>query len=167
MAGVPRAGYLCPHCGETMKRDVQFVKAIDVPYEQVRDRLRDDPESLFTPGPTDEGPVVRLVAHVRGTEVARDAQLEIVAFDEPSGVAAGSHLMLRADASRHPGLFPHLEARLDAVPVSIDRTALFLIATYKAPFGLVGGAADATILHRLAEESLGNLLDGVATALEE
>jgi hypothetical protein len=74
--------------------------------------------------------------------------------------------MLRGDASRYPDLFPHLEARLDAVPVAAERTALFLIATYKPPMGILGGAADAMVLHRFAEESLSNLLNGVAELLE-
>jgi hypothetical protein len=149
-----------------MKRDAQFVKAVDVPYPQVRDRLRDDPASVFHPGAAEGRIAARLVAHLRGTAVARDIEIEIVAFDEPSGLAAGAHLMFRADASRHPDLFPHLEGRLDAVPVSATRTALFLIATYKPPLGVVGGAADALVLHRFAEESLSGLLDAIAGRLE-
>ena len=149
-----------------MKRDAQFVKAIDAPYERVRDRVRDHPASIFKPGATGDGIMARLVAHLRGTAVARDVEIEIVAFDEPSGVTAGAHLMFRADASRHRDLFPHLEARLDVVPVSSERTALFLIATYKPPLGIVGGAADALVLHRFAEESLSGLLDSIGGALE-
>ena len=75
--------------------------------------------------------------------------------------------MFSADASRHPDLFPHLEARLDAIPVSEGRTALFLIATYKPPLGVVGGAMNSLGLHRFAEDSLNDLFDRIAAALQE
>jgi hypothetical protein len=145
-----------------VKRDVQFVKAVDTPFAQVRDRMRNGPGSLL--GTVVDGSVVAtLRAHVGRTEVVRDMVIEIVAFDEPSETtASGAHLLFRGDASRHPDLFPHLEARIDVVPIAPLRTALFFTATYKPPLGLMGGTADALVLHRLAEESLSGLLDDVA-----
>ena len=107
-----------------------------------------------------------LIAHLRGTEVSRDVVIEDITFDEPGGSADGAHLMFSADASRHPDLFPHLEARLDAIPVSEGRTALFLIATYKPPLGIVGGAMNTLGLHRFAEDSLNDLFDRIAAALQ-
>ena len=119
-----------------MKRDVQFVQAIDASYEDVRNLLRD--RTYWVLCGSDE-PVVALEARLGGTEITRDMDVEIVAFDEPAGVAAGAHLLFRGDASKHPDLFPHLEARLDAVPISDERTALFLVSTYKPPLGVLGG----------------------------
>ena len=148
-----------------MKRDVQFVRAIDVPYAMVRDQIRDAPDSLF--GGNAEPLVTPLTAHLRGTKVTREVTVEIVGFDEPDGAAAGAHLTFRADASKHPDLFPHLEARLDAAPVTDDRTALFLVATYKPPLGTVGGAIDALGLHRFAADSLEGLFDRIVAALED
>ncbi len=147
-----------------MKRDVRFVTAVDVPYERVRDRLRDEPESLL--GSAAEGAIVTtLHAHLGRRRVSRDMRIELVAFDEPLGAASGAHLLFRADASRNPDLFPHLEARLDAVPIAAERTALLFSATYKPPLGLLGGAVDAAVLHRFAEESLSRFLDDVAVRL--
>ncbi len=146
-----------------MKRDVQFVKAIDAPYESVRDKLRDRACWAICGDP--DVPVAHLEAHLGGSAITRDMAVEIVAFDEPAGTAAGAHLLFRGDASRHPDLFPHLEARLDAVPISETRTALFLVSTYKPPMGVVGGAMDSLGLHRFAEEAIHSLFDEVAERL--
>lgn len=146
-----------------MKRDVQFVRALDAPYELVRDAVRADPQRMLGGRPIGEGRVeVPLTATLRGREVSRSVNLDVVAFEEPEGASAGSYLLMRADAVRRPDLFPHLEARLNVVPIDDDRTALFLVATYKPPLGIVGGAADALAMHRLAEESLNRLFDGIA-----
>jgi len=120
-----------------MKRDIQYVRAIDAPYADVRDRLRDDAAAVIGDG---EDPIhASLIAEIRGTEISRPVTVEIIGFDEPDGAPAGAHLMFSADASHHADLFPHLEARLDAIPVTDERTALFLIVTYQPPLGVVGG----------------------------
>ena len=147
-----------------MKRDVQFVKAIDAPYESVRDAMRDRANWTLT---GDDTPTAVLVAHVGGTAINRDIEVEIVAFDEPAGATAGAHLLFRGDASKHADLFPHLEARLDAVPITEERTALFLVSTYKPPLGVVGGAMDSLGLHRFAEESLHAMFEAMADRLSE
>ena len=135
-----------------MRRDVQFVKAIDRPYVDVRDALADDPAIL---GDADtDGIAAHLNTRVGGTDLTRTMRVEIVEFDEPAGQPARCTLIFRGDAVHHAELFPHLEARLDAVPISEERTALFFVGTYKPPMGLLGGAVDALALHHRAEESL-------------
>lgn len=150
-----------------MKRDVQFVRAVDARFDRVCDVFRSDPTRVLGDTVNDDGEIVaNLIAHLGGTEVNRDIRIEIVAFDEPVGVAPGAHLLLRGDASHHPDLFPHLEARIDVIPMSNDRTALFFVGTYKPPFGILGGAADGVALHRYAEESLMRWFDGVVRRAE-
>lgn len=146
-----------------MKRDIQFLRTIDVPYERVRDHLRDHAASVLGDG----GDPIRasLMAQVSSTTVSREVEIEIVGFDEPEGSAAGANLIFRADALRHADLFPHLEARLEVLPVAEDRTALFLSATYKPPLGVVGGAANTIGLHRVAGQSLRSLFDEIADRL--
>ncbi len=147
-----------------MKRDLQFVRTIDAPYEGVRDRLRDDAPGLLGVG---RDPIrATLSAGLRGTAITREVAIEVVGYDEPDTAAAGAHLMFRADDARRPGMFPHLEARLDAIPAAADRTALFLIATYKPPMGMLGGAADAALLHRVAARSLSGLFERIAAAVQ-
>ena len=150
-----------------MRRDVQFVRAIEVPYAKVRDRLRGDPAVVLGDGTDPEGRIIApLTATLRDRQVERDLLIEIVAFDEPAGDALGSHLVLRGDASHHPGLFPKLDARFDAVPISDERTALFFVGTYDPPLGAVGRAIDAVALHRFAEESLRGLFERAGDRLE-
>ncbi len=147
-----------------MKRDAQFVRTIEVPYQRVRDQLRDDPASLF--GTADEPIHISLVARVRGTEISRDITVDVIGYDEPDAEAVGAHLMFSADASHHPDRFPHLEARLDAIPVTDGRTAVFVSATYKPPLGVVGGALNTAVLHRFAEQSLEDLFERIIGELE-
>jgi hypothetical protein len=109
---------------------------------------------------------VLLTAAVRGREVSRPVLIEVTGFDEPAGADAGSHLLLRGDAVGRPGLFPHLECRIDAVPVGGEQTAVFLVATYKPPFGIVGGLADALVLYRLGESSLEGWFHDVCDRIE-
>ncbi len=45
-------------------------------------------------------------------------------------------------------------------------TLAFLIATYKPPLGIVGGAMNTLGLHRFAEDSLNDLFDRIAAALQ-
>jgi hypothetical protein len=52
------------------------------------------------------------------------------------------------------------------VPVSDDRTALFFVATYRPPLGIVGGALDTAGFHHFAEDSLRGLFDRAADRLE-
>jgi len=146
-----------------MKRDIQFLRTIEVPYVRVRDQLRDHASSVLGDG----GDPIRtaLEARVRSTVVSREVEIEIVGFDEPAGSAAGANLIFRADALRHADLFPHLEARLEVLPAAEDRTALFLSATYKPPLGVVGGAANTLGLHRIAKQSLRSLFEDIADRL--
>ena len=141
------------------KREVQFVVTIDAPYSAVRDRLRDDPGAIFGDSRAEDGrTIAHLAATLRDRPVERDMLIEVVTFDEVEGAARESHLVFRGDASEHPELFPHLEGRLDAMPMGTERTAMFFVGTYTPPLGPVGGAVDAVALHRFAEESLLGLL---------
>jgi hypothetical protein len=146
-----------------MKRDIQFLRTIEVPFERVRNQMRDHAASVLGDG----GDPVRasLTARIRSTVVSREVEVEIVGFDEPEGSAAGANLIFRADALRHADLFPHLEARLEALPVAEGRTALFMSATYKPPLGVVGGAANTIGLHRVAKQSLRSLFEDIADRL--
>lgn len=150
-----------------MKRDVQFVRAIDGSYPVVRDRFRQHPETILS-GVEGEGgrAIAALTARLGGRETSRDVIVEVIAFDEPAGAAPGTHILLRGDASRHPDLFPHLEARIDLVPATENRTAVFFIGTYKPPFGVVGGAIDALALHRFAEAALQGWFEEIVDRLE-
>lgn len=150
-----------------MKRDVQFVRSLWARYLAVRDLLRDRPAEMLGGSGRDRSAVeVALRAKVRGTEVSRSVLLEVTGFDEPAGAATGAHLRVTGRAAGRPALFPRLECRFDAVPIGGDRTAFFLVATYKPPLGVVGGLADALALYRFGESSLEQWFHGVGDRIE-
>jgi hypothetical protein len=149
-----------------MKRDVQFLRTIDTPYAVVRRRLRDDAARVLGEWVDDAGRAVATVAaEFRGRHLERAIVVEVVTHEAPEGSATGSHLVLSAEALEHPERYPTLEARFDALPLGEARTALFFVATYNPPLGLIGGAADAVALHRFAEVSLQRYFDGVGGRL--
>lgn len=150
-----------------MKRDVQFVRTLQAGYHAVRDLLSDRATAMLGGAERSPGVVeVPLAATVRGTDMSRPVLLEVTGFDEPAGAATGAHLHVRGNALRRPRLFPHLECRFDAVPIAGERTALFLVATYKPPLGVLGGLADALALYRFGESSLERWFHGVGDRIE-
>jgi hypothetical protein len=149
-----------------MKRDVQFLRTIDVPYRVVRRRLGDDAAGVLGERVDEAGRAVATVAaEFRGRHLERDVVVEVVAYEASGGPAGGSRLVLRAEAAEHPERYPTLEARFDALPLGESRTALFFVATYDPPLGWIGGAADSVALHRFAEVSLQRYFDGAAGRL--
>lgn len=146
-----------------MRRDVQFVRAVDADYRTIRDRLATDPLGII--GADGDPPRMDLVVGVGATEIRREVLVAAGSLFEPDDAATGCHLRFTTDASQHPDLFPHLEARIDVVPISPARTALFFIATYTPPLGVLGSAIDLLGLHRFAEDSMERLFGRIATRL--
>jgi hypothetical protein len=63
------------------------------------------------------------------------------------------------------GLFPSLDADLEIAPLGPDRTQLAMSARYSPPLKVVGRAIDRIVLFRVAEATLKDFLDGVASTL--
>ena len=74
---------------------------------------------------------------------------------------------MRWTATGAPGLFPALEADLEVAPLGPNRSQLAMSARYEPPFGPIGRAIDRTVLFRVAEATLKDFLDRVASALIE
>jgi len=70
-------------------------------------------------------------------------------------------------ASSGAALFPRLAADLEVAPILPTRTQLAISAVYEPPPGLVCRAADGALLHRVAEATLKDFLERVATRLAE
>jgi hypothetical protein len=63
------------------------------------------------------------------------------------------------------GLFPVMEGDLEVAPLGADRTQLAMSARYKPPLGMLGGVADRAVLHRVAEATIKDFVEGVGRAL--
>jgi hypothetical protein len=82
-------------------------------------------------------------------------------------IRAGSKTVLPLAwvASGGAGLFPSLDADLEIAPLGPGRTQLAMSARYSPPLKAVGRAIDRIVLFRVAEATLKDFLDGVASTL--
>jgi hypothetical protein len=62
-------------------------------------------------------------------------------------------------------LLPALDADLEIAGLGATRTQLAVSASYRPPLGMVGRAMDRALLHRVAEATVKDFLDGVAGKL--
>jgi len=56
---------------------------------------------------------------------------------------------------------------LSVYPLTATETQLDFVGRYDPPLGIVGGALDATVGHRIAQASVHRLITDVATYLRE
>jgi hypothetical protein len=64
-------------------------------------------------------------------------------------------------------LVPALDADLEIAGLGAGRTQLAVSASYRPPLGLVGRAMDRALLHRVAEATIKDFVDGVAGRVAE
>ena len=64
-----------------------------------------------------------------------------------------------------PRLFPFMKAELSIYPLTATETQLDFLGSYEAPFGVLGGAVDAVVGHRIAEASVHRFIKDVAAYL--
>jgi hypothetical protein len=62
-------------------------------------------------------------------------------------------------------LLPRLDAELELAPLGRHRTQLAISGRYEPPLGTVGRTVDRLALHRIAEATIKDFLDRVATTL--
>jgi len=145
------------------------------PYSEVREVIATDPTS-FLGGPTNravaraESLTATLKVNIAGFEIGRDVLIEVIGLDftrhpphEPNAPAVS--LELRWKAANNSSLFPSMKARLMVYPLSSGETQLDLYGVYTPPGGVIGGAADALVGHRIAEASMHRFLEDVVDAL--
>lgn len=155
-----------------VSKDVYLFKFVDVPYDEVRRQLSQDPESLIQPAADHAVSAVgehtaRLEAHLGDLAVAADVDVEFDEFHDVEKPLPICWRTFRWKASRHPGWFPLMEGTIEVIPRSDERTQVSFQGRYRPPLSVLGAAADAALLHRVAEESLRNLFRTVVAHLEE
>ena len=64
------------------------------------------------------------------------------------------------------GLFPVLDAELELASLGAQLTQLSISARYQPPLGLVGRTMDKALLSRVAEATIKDFLDRLASAVE-
>jgi len=91
----------------------------------------------------------------------------VVALGTPHMTKSGMVLPVRWRATGAQALFPRLEGDLQVLPVGTDRAELRLLASYRPPFGAVGGLVDRLVLSRVARSTVADWVDRIADWLSE
>ena len=140
---------------------------IDVGFEVARERLANLDSWFLTASDHAYGEGFAGLARIgpRGSTPAMSRLAEI-RFQSLATGDGRPGLALRWEA-RGPGgrLFPVLDADLTLTPAGENAALLTLAGAYRPPLGGLGAELDRLLLHRVAEATIRNFLERVATAL--
>jgi hypothetical protein len=147
---------------------------VNRPYALVRDALRADLGGICARATKSAtGRAHTLAANLKvdlgALEVGTDVVIEVLGVEEreegPAGRTRTTFITLRWNAARAPALFPSMEAELIVYPLSREETQIELHGRYAPPLGVVGGALDSLIGHRVADASVHRFVTDVASLL--
>jgi hypothetical protein len=144
----------------------RYFVELQLPFERVRDALTRSPEE-WLPG------IARRAddtSQVLLTEVGFGARERIdrtvaIRFGQPIAMPTKTILPMHWEDGSAGGLFPSMDADLEVAPIGPSRTQLAISARYRPPLGALGRVIDRAVLHRVAEATLKDFVDGVAAAL--
>lgn len=145
----------------------RYYVELALPFEAVEAGLLDDP-SRWMPGMLEaaEDRGHRLLAEVglgsEGRRIDKKVEIEVGA---PQGTASVMALPITWRATGAQWLFPRLDGDIELAALGPARTQLSISARYQPPLGVVGHALDRALLHRVAEATLKDFLEGVAEHL--
>jgi hypothetical protein len=149
---------------------VQDFTVVDLPYDDIRERLIGDPAAVLGgafAATRAEGERLRLRVGVAGWPEAFAKTVDLRAGPLRQGQAGGLLLAFGWEAvGSAASLFPRLDADLDVAPFGTDQTVVTLTARYQPPAGSLGRLADELILHRLARSTLRAFLRELCEGLE-
>jgi hypothetical protein len=100
---------------------------------------------------------------VDGHRVSKHVKVEI---GEPVRGTERTWIPITWRATGPTGLFPVLDAELELASLGARLTQLSLSARYQPPLGVVGRTMDKALLSRVAEATIKDFLDRLASAVE-
>ena len=142
---------------------------IDVGFEVARSRLEELDSWFLTASDHAYGEQIAGLARIgpRGPApgMSRLAEIRFQSLTAHDGRAG---LALRWEARGAGGrLFPVLDADLTLTPAGQNAALLTLAGAYRPPLGGLGAELDRLLLHRVAEATIRNFIERVATALAD
>jgi hypothetical protein len=154
------------------KRAVRAYDYVNHRYEHVRDALKADALGIFqqaTHAAEARGGEVAasLSVDVSGLQVSKDIDITVGAIHEDTSPSAVTHVELEWRASESPRLFPVMKGDLKVYPLTATETLVDFNGEYEPPMGLIGGAIDAVVGHRLAEASVHRFVVAVVERLRQ
>jgi hypothetical protein len=154
-------------------RELRYFDYVNHPYENVRDALCRDAPGVFQAATRVAASRAHEVAselrvHVGALEIAAEIKVTIKQVEVRPAESLSTpvtRLHVEWEAARRPGLFPLMRAELAVYPLTATETQLDLTGRYEPPLGLIGGAVDALVGHRIAEASVHRFVTDVADYL--
>ena len=158
-----------------MSREIRSYDYVNHPYAAVRDALVKDPAGVLRAATNAAASRARAVAaalHVNigpldiGAEIAVTVG-EISEQTHDAPMSRVTRIPIEWSAAQRAALFPIMNAELSVYPLTATETQLDFLGRYEPPLGIVGGALDAMVGHRIAEASVHRLIADVAKYLRE
>ena len=84
-----------------------------------------------------------------------------VTVGTPKRTAGATLVPIHWQAASTSWLFPELDGQLEIAALGSTTTQLGISASYEPPLGLVGKIADRALLHRVAEVTIKDFLEGI------
>ncbi len=156
------------------RQEIRSYDYVNHPYARVREALAADPRAIFRAATRTAADRARSVAAelrvtVGGVDLAAEVTVSIGAVTDETGPLGGplTRIPVSWEAAKHPQFFPLMSAELTVYPLTATETQLDFLGHYDPPLGVVGGAMDALVGHRVAEASVHRLIGDVARHLRE
>jgi hypothetical protein len=153
-----------------MRREIRSYDYVNHPYDRVREALHSDLTGVFhaatkAAASRAESVATELRVSVGALEVGAEIAVSVGDVEETSvepGYSAIMRIPISWQAAERPQLFPLMKAELSVYPLTSTETQLDFKGEYEPPGGVLGGAVDAVVGHRIAEASVHRLIADVA-----
>lgn len=143
---------------------------LHMPYVLVDAIVRENPLALIGSGRrrVDDEIRVELTAHMPGTglAVAAEAAITVGAAEEHPGPIPSVRVPMEWRATHGHQFFPEMHAYFEAFPTTPTDTELAIVGEYTPPLGAVGVVVDHAVMHRVASETVAELLEAIATEIK-
>ena len=154
---------------------IQSHDYVNHPYAAVRDALVKDPAAVLSAATNAAAARARDVAaalhvNIGPLEIGAEIAVTVGEISEQSyttPISRVTRIPIEWSAVQRPALFPIMKAELSVYPLTATETQLEFVGRYEPPLGIVGGAVDATVGHRIAQASVHRLVTDVAQYLRE
>ena len=123
------------------------------PIQEVSDSLLESPAKWF---PKSVG------VHVAGIPVRKRVNVQ---FGEPVKLSTWAVVPISWQPTFGRKLFPVMNGKVDLAPVSKDETRLTVSGMYEPPLGKLGEQLDEALMHRVAEGTVRELAEQIASKL--
>jgi hypothetical protein len=132
---------------------VQHSVHIQKPVKEVSAALLDSPSAWF---PKSVG------VHIAGVPVRKRVS---IAFGDPVKTATWAEIPISWKATSIQRLFPAMNGKLEVAPSSKEETRLTVSGMYEPPLGRLGEQLDEALMHRVAEGTVRELAEQIASKL--